>query len=96
MAIFSNEPSVAPDAKLTPKDLEEAIDRIPGWQRHEREFTKAMFREYWRTGASSGWITSREFDEALFVMQRNIKDPIDSTRVSKLRRLKQELFRVRK
>lgn len=96
MGVFSTEQSITPGARLTPKDLEEAIDKIPGWQRYEREFAKASFREYWRAGNTRGWITSREFDEALLEMSRNLKDPIDSLRLSKLRQMKQELFRVRK
>ncbi len=95
MGLF-NEPSVPPGSKLTPKELESAIDKISGWRRYEREFTKAAFREYWRAGNTRGWITPREFDQALHEMQRNLQDPIDSVRVSKLRQMKQELFRVKK
>lgn len=96
MGFFTSGPSIPQNIKLTPRNLEEAIDKIPGWKRYEREFTKAAFREYWRAGNTKGWITPREFDRALLEMQRNLKDPIDSLRVSHLRQMKQELFRVKK
>lgn len=92
MDLFSTESGIQPGAKLSPKDLERAIDRLPGWKRYEREFTKAAFREYWRAGNTRGWITPKEFDQALLEMQRNLQDPIDSLRVSRLRNLKRELF----
>ena len=92
MGFFSNEPSLPPNAKVTPRDLEQAIDKIPHWDNTKREFVKAMFHDHGRGGTTPGWVTPREFDEALREMERNLKDPIDSLRISHLRELKRNLF----